>query len=461
MNKAYSILFLTLTLFLMPLLSQAQKSSNATIDKIVAIVNDHIILKSDVDQQVQQYIMQMQQQQDQQIPFGEDMWYAILQNMVDQNIMLDQAKRDSVTIPIQQVDQRINARINQYVQQLGSEEAFEKQFGKSIVQIRADMREDFREQMIVQRLQQQKHQEVQITRPEVREYFENIPKDSLPTIPEQVSVSQIVITPPPLQDAREQARGLAEQLRDSVLNHDKTIEELAKRHSNGPSASDGGKLPLMSLDELVSEYSAAAAALEPGQISEVVETSFGFHVIRLNRRVGDQIDTNHILISIDEESYNDQAAIDRLEELKDSIQTNEDVTFADVARQHSEDPNTGPLGGRLLNPQTGERMLAFEQLDPALYRIVLLLENEGDISEPKSFQLGDSNNSQRAFRIVRLDNHVEEHVANFEQDYNRIKAVALQQKQQRMIDSWLANLREDMYVEYKITVPDRYKNMSM
>lgn len=461
MNKIYCTLILALSFVIIPLLSQAQESSGTTLDKIVAVVNDHIILKSEVDQQVQQYMLQMQQQQNRRVPFGEDMWYAVLQNIVDRNIMLDQAKRDSVEVPNQQVDQEINRRIQQSIQQLGSEEALEKQMGKSIVQIRADMRDNFREQMTVQRLQQQKQQEVQITRPEVKEYFESIPEDSLPTIPEQVSVSQIVVTPPPLEDARQEARKLAEQLRDSVLNHDKTIEELAKRHSNGPSASDGGKLPLMSLDDLVSEYSAAAAALQPGEISEVVESSFGFHVIRLNERIGDQIDTNHILISIDEASYDDQAAINRLEQIKDSIQTNEDRSFADVAREHSEDPNTAPLGGRLLNPQTGEKMLALEQMDPALYRIVLLLENEGDISEPKSFQMGQNNNSKRAFRIVRLNKHMEEHVANFEQDYDRIKAVALQAKQQRMIDSWMANLREDMYVEYKIPIPDKYRNMSL
>lgn len=461
MNNVSLTLLFALTLLLTSLPGQAQQASDSTIDKIVAVVNDHIILKSEVDEQVQQYMMQIQQQQNRQVPFGEDMWYALLQSVVDQNIMLDQAKRDSVEVPLQQVDQEIDRRIRQYVQQVGSEEELEKQMGKSLIQIKADLRQNFREQMTVQRLQQQKREEVQITRPEVREYFESIPEDSLPTIPEQVSVSQIVITPPPLENARQEALNLAEQLRDSLLNHEKSIEELAKRYSDGPSASDGGKLPMMSLDELVSEYSAAAAALEPGEISEVVESSFGFHVIRLNERVGDQIDTNHILISIDKESYNDQAAMERLRALRDSVRTNEDVSFADVAREHSEDPNTAPLGGRLLNPETGERMLALEQMDPALYRIVLLLEEEGDISEPKAFQMGQNNNSKRAFRIVRLNRHVDEHVANFEQDYDRIKAVALQAKQQRIINSWLADLRDEMYVEYKIPIPDKYRNTSL
>src|SRR5699024_5527440 len=265
----------------------------------------------------------------------------------------------------------------------------------------------------------------------------------------------------PLENAQQEARQLAEQLRDSVLNHGKTIEEMAKKYSDGPSASDGGKLPLISMDQLVSEYSAAAAALEPGSISNVVKTSFGYHVIRLNKRVGDKIDTNQILITVDQENYDDQYAINRLEQLEDSIRTHEDATFADVARKVSEDPNTGPQGGRLLNPQTGERLLNLEQLDPALYRIVLLLENEGDISEPKTFQLGESNNSKRAFRIVRLDKHVPEHTANFEQDYSRIKQVALQQKQNRLVQQWISELRDEMYVDYKIPVPGRYKEANI
>lgn len=460
MNKAYLILFFALSLFLTPFCLQAQvETSDNKLDQIVAVVNDHIILKSDIDQQVQQYIMQMQQQQQQQISFDEDIWYTVLQNVIDRHIMLDQAKRDSIVVSDEMVDQNIDQRIQSSIEQVGSEEALEERMGQSIVQLRADLREDYREQMVVQKFQQQKRQEVSITRPEVKEYMESIPNDSLPTIPEQVAVSQIVATPPALKDAREQARQLAKQLRDSVINHGKSIEEMAQKYSDGPSASDGGKLPLMSINDLVAEYSAAASALDPGEISQVVETSFGFHVIRLNKRQGDEIDTNHILISVDDESYDDQAAINKLKQIKDSVLTNEDITFADMARKHSEDPNTAPQGGRVLNPENGERLISLEELEPALYRIVLLLEEEGDISEPKQFNLGNENNSKRAFRIVRLDEHVPEHTANLEQDYPRIKNAALQDKQSRKMSKLLAKLRKEMYVEYKISVPEKYKNI--
>lgn len=459
MNKAYLLLFFIVSLIATPLLSHAQeKASSKKLDQIVAVVNDHIVLKSEVDQQVQQYIMQIQQQGNQQVPFSKEIWYTVLQNTIDRYVMLDQAKRDSVVVSDEMVDSQIDQRINSYVNQVGSVATLEDQMGQSIIQIKADLRESYREQMIVQQFQQQERNAISITRPEVEEFFSKIPKDSLPNIPEEVAVSQIVSLPPALADANEEARKFAAQLRDSVVNHGKTIEEMAKKYSDGPSASRGGKLPMMSLNDLVAEYSAAATSLEPGDISQVVETSFGYHVIRLNKRQGDQIDTNHILISVDKESYDNNVAIEELKQIRDSVLTNDDITFADMARKHSDDPNTASQGGRVLNPQTGERLIALDQLDPAMYRIVLLLDEVGDISEPKSFTMGEANNSKEAFRIVRLDRRVEEHMANLKQDYTRIKNIALQEKQARLMGKMIAELRKDMYVEYKIPIPDRYKN---
>lgn len=455
MNRVLTLSFFILFIITSNL-SHAQIQSQdegETLDQIVAVVNDHVILKSDVDQQVTDYLMQMRQQGNQMPDFSKEMWYSILQNMIDRYVLLDQAREDSVVVTDEQVNQQINQRINQYVQQVGSESDLEQQLGKSIVQLRAELREDYRTEMIVGQYRQQKIQNVNITRPEVREYFNSIPSDSLPTIPERVAVSQIVATPAPMENAREEALKLARQLRDSLLNHDKSIEELARRHSNGPSASNGGRLGMISLNDLVAEYSAAAAALDPGEISEVVETSFGFHVIRLNERQGEQIDTNHILISMDEASYDDQAAIQKLEQYRDSV-LNDGATFSDLAREHSEDPNTAPQGGRILNPRTGERLIPLGQLDPALYRIALLLEEEGDISEPKEFNIGSEGNSRKAYRIVRLDERVPEHVANLEQDYERIKNIALQEKQLKVIQEWLRELKGQVYIEYKIHVPE-------
>lgn len=459
MNKT-SASFLSLLIAFVSILSSAgwAQSSNGkkTLDRIVAVVNDQIVLKSDIDQQVADYMLQLRRQSGQDVEFSKDLWYSVLENIIERYVLLEKAKEDSITVTDLQVDQNINQRIEQVVGQLGSEEAVERQLGKSIVQLRADLRESYREEMIVQQYRQQKMQNVGITRPEVKEYFNKIPADSLPTIPEQASLSQIVKVPPPLEDAEQAARTLAQNLRDSIVVHGKSIEELARKYSDGPSGPSGGKLSLIPVDNLVPSYSAAASALQPGEISEVVETQYGFHVIRLNKRVGDQIDTNHILISIDEESYDEQAAIDSLMAIRDSVLNNTDITFAEMARKYSDDPKTAPQGGRLLDPQTGNRLIPITRLDPALYRIVLLLEEQGDISEPKPFNTGSETGSETAYRIVRLDNRIEEHVANLEQDYDGIKNAALQEKQYKVLREWIDGLREEVYIEYKIPVPDQF-----
>lgn len=444
-SKAITSLLL-LIIFSTPTLSQNQVS-----DRIVAIVNDRIILKSDVDSEVQNFLRQARIE-DQDVEFSDNLWYSALQSMVDNYVLLQKAQIDSVVVSDNEVNQMMDQRILQLTRQAGSEEALEDAFGQSLVEIRAEFREQFREQLTAQRVQQQKIQDINITRPEVRNFFEQIPENQIPIIPEQVAVSQIVTIPPPLEDATEAAYQEAQALRDSVTTGGKSFEEMARKYSDAPNAPRGGLLPLMPLDDLVANYSAAASALEPGGISEVVETPFGFHVIRLNRRVGDNIETNHILIEIDEERVNEEAAIDKLNALRDSV-LNHDKSFAELARTHSEDKETASLGGKIYDRQTGNRLISLDQLEPALYRIVLLLDETGEISEPRSYNPNDPN-VNRAFRIVRLDNHVPQHRANLEDDFDRIRQIALQQKQSRIMQKWIDDLRNEVYVEFKIPMPD-------
>lgn len=419
-------------------------------DKIVAVVNDRIILKSDVDAEVRQYLQQAQAN-DQQVSFSEDLWYSALQSMVDSNVMLEQAEIDSVVVSDDVVNRAMDNRIDQMIQQAGSEEALERALGNSIIQIRAEYRDQFREQMTTQQLQEQKMSSVEITRPEVRDFFNDIPENQLPTIPEQVELSQIVVTPPELEDARDEALRMAEALRDSVVEHGKDFEEMARKYSDGPSASRGGLLPMMPLGDLVANYSAAASALDPGEISQVVRTDFGYHVIRLNERQGDNIETNHILIEIDDEGVDEDYAINKLEALKDSV-LNHGASFRELARQHSEDETTSAMGGRIMNMQTGDRKMALSDLEPSLYRIALLLDEPGEISDPRPFTMPQT--ERRAYRIVRLDAHYPEHVANLEDDYSRIRDIALQRKRMRVMNDWLEDLREKIYVDIRMDMPE-------
>ena len=448
-------LVITLLHLVNPPFVWAQNISNIQsrpIDQIIAQVNDRVILKSDIDTDVRTYILQ-NRSYGQNILFSEALWYSFLENSIENLILLQKAKIDSVTIPDERVNRAMDQRIQQLILQAGSEMALERAFGKPVIQLREEFREDFREQMTTEQVRQTYLSSITITRPEVAEFFESIPKDSLPTIPEQVALSQIVIIPPPKNDAKEAAYFFAESLRDSILTHGIPLEDLARRHSDGPSGPRGGLLPLMGLNELVSEYSAAASALTPGQISEVVETEYGYHLIELIRRIGDQIETRHILISVNAEELDDEVAIGQLVSIRDSLLEIPDLEFSILARTRSHDPITKVTGGKVLDPETGERYIPLSRLDANLYRTVLLLENVKDISEPRAFTL-NSPKGGRAYRIIRLDQRIEEHVANMDQDFERLRNIALQQKQLREYSQWVEELRDEVYIEYRIGIPN-------
>lgn len=415
-------------------------------DKIVAVVNDHIVLKSEVDGRVFEFM-----QSSPSLQFNEELWFDVLESLIDNFVLVEKAKIDSIVVTDEEVNRELDNRIRVLSERAGGADQLERAIGKTIVQLRAEFREQFRQDITSERLRQQKRGSIQITRPEVLEFFNAIPTDSLPMIPEMVELAHIVSIPPPKQEATNRALSLATAIRDSLLNHGANFELMARTYGEDGTASQGGLLPLMPLSDLVPEYSAAAAALEPGQLSQVVRTPFGFHVIRLNRRVADQIETNHILIRVRDDELDEEFSINFLASVRDSVLHN-GVSFSQMARRHSDDKTTAPSGGRLLNTQNGDRRIPVEVLDQNLYRVALLLENPSDISEPRSFNTQQPT-QQRAFRVVQLINRIPEHRANLEQDYELIRNFALQQKQMRIMQQWVKDLRNEVYVEYKIYHP--------
>ncbi len=444
-SKTTKILSLILILIFAAGAVQAQQAR--VLDRIVAIVNEHIILQSDVDSRVNEFI-----QGQRGLEFSDELWFEALETVIDHYVLFEQARIDSIVVSDDEVNRAMDQRINQLIAQVGSEEALERAVGQSIIQMRAQFRDTFRREMMVERARNRKLRGIRITRSEVVDFFNTIPQDSIPIVPETVQLSQIVVIPPTKQAARQTAMNKAAALRDSIINHGADIEALARRHSDGPGASRGGLIPLMPMSDLVSEYSAAAAALSPGEVSNVVETQFGFHVIRLNRRVGDQIETNHILIQIGEEDVDEDYARNKLTAIRDSVMQH-NKRFSEMARKHSEDMNTAPTGGRITDPRSGERRLAVDDLDPELYRAQLRLLEDGQITEPLRFTTGSRNNRQTAFRIVKLNQRIEEHPANLEQDFEILRTFALQQKQFEEFNRWMEELRNDIYVEYRIERP--------
>ena len=434
-------------LLLCPLVAQGQllnPPKAQPLDMVVAIVNSNAVLKSDVDQRAVQYLQNAKG-----AAFSDELWYSILESMIDNYVLVEKAKIDSVVVTDDEVNRALDQRLQSLLQQVGSEQEVERMFGKSMIQIKAEYREIFREEMLSERVRETQRQKIKITRQEVVQFFNTIPTDSLPMIPETVELAQIVAIPPPKADAESAVYQKAVAIRDSILNHGADFEAMARKYGEDGTAKNGGALPMMPLSDLVSEFSAAAAALEPGGISQVVKTSFGYHIIRLNRRVGDQIETNHILMRIRQTELDDQAAINRLNSIRDSIATSKD-TFFSFARRNSDDKNSSAFGGRLMNPQTGERRIPLEALDPALYRLALLLEI-GDVSEPRVFELEQI--GQKAYRIVKLINRVPAHKANLEDDYSLVENYALQSKQLIEMSKWMESLRKEVHIQYMIPVP--------
>lgn len=412
------------------------------LDEIVAVVDGQLILRSDMQ------MMMAQVAQGQQVPpsMRPQLESRVLQQLINQEVMLVHAKRDTnITVSDERVDQALDQQINRLAQQVGGESQLEQQYGKSVVQIRNDYRGQVRDQMLSQQLYQTKQQDITITPSEVRQWFERIPQDSLPTIPNTVRVAHIVRYPDTDPQAREQARERISSIRDSI-QAGADFEELARRHSDDQgSASQGGHFENFNLNDLVSEMGAVASQLEPGEISQVFETEFGFHIMRLNQRRGDVIDFNHILIRIDEnQTANPEPTIEFLNALRDSV-INHDVPFEVLARRHSEDENSARRGGYVSDPNSGNRDLPVEQLGPTWQSTLDTIE-VGEISEPAEVELL---NGDQAWHIVWLQQRTPAHRANLQDDYARIRRLALQEKQQREMQKWLRQLQEDVYISIK------------
>jgi peptidyl-prolyl cis-trans isomerase SurA len=369
-----------------------------------------------------------------------------LNDLITQQVLVEHAKRDTtVTITPDEVNEALDQRTDALVQQVGSEEDVMQLYGKSLAQIREDYRKQVRNQLLAQTLQRRKYFEVRITPQETRQWFEQIPADSIPEVPELVRLAHVVRFPEVDKSARTEARAQIDAIRDSIATGAATIENMAQRYSADPgSAQRGGRYQRVNIRDLVAEFGAVASRLEPGELSTVFETQFGFHVMRLNERLGDVVDFNHVLIRIDQSRTDPTEALATLEMVRDSVVTG-GASFALLAKEFSEDEVTAARGGNVVVPQTGDRDLRYEALNPTWHATIDTL-TVGEISEPAPVELLDG---RRAYHIVRLQKRTPAHVMALGQDYPLIEEFALQEKRQRVMDEWVRELRDSVYVSIK------------
>ena len=432
--------FAVLILFLLCLapLRGSVYAQEQILDEIVAVVADKIVLKSDIDGLVAGLVQQ------QRLSYSDELWDQSLEQVIDQHVLTEHAKRDTnIVVTEEQIDQSLDQRIDALVQQVGTEARLEELYGKTVIQIRAELREEFRDQLLAEQFQSQKLRTIRITPTEVREWFAQFPVDSLPVLPSIVRVSHIVRYPTVSEDAENEALEIVSAIRDSITTGTSELEDMALRFSEDEgSASTGGRYEDMVLGDLVPEFAAVASRITPGELSQPFKSPFGYHILRVNQRIGEMIDFNHVLIRIDQSKADPAGAIEHLKMVRDSILTH-DVPFEVIARRHSEESMSSEIGGRLIDPNSGERDLFVEALG-ADWKSVTDTLDIGELSHPAEVTLLDG---RMAWHIVLLQRRVAEHRVDIETDYARIENLAMDDKRAREMRRWLDLLREDVFIE--------------
>jgi peptidyl-prolyl cis-trans isomerase SurA len=361
----------------------------------------------------------------------------ILNQMIEEKLLYAKAKLDSITVTDDEVSRQVNYRIDMFVQQYGSKEKVEQVYGMSIEKIKRELRDDVRKYLMAETLKQKKFGSVDITRREVEEFFNDY-KDSLGLIPEKFKIAHIFINPKAGEEVKLQAKQRALAILDSI-RAGKDFAEMAKKYSEDPgSAAQGGDLGFTKRGTLVPEYEAAAFALQVGQISEPVETIFGYHIIQLLARQGESIHTRQILIKIKNDEDTDLKAIEQLNDIRDSLRLGKG-TFEYYAKKYSDDKETAKLGGLIGNYDVG-------QLDKSLLNIVDKL-NVGEVSFPKRVDLGQG---IYGYHIVKLIAKTPEHKPSLETDYDEIKQAAELHKQQILYTDWMKELKKEIYWEVRL-----------
>ncbi len=427
-NRVY-LLFIA---FISTILS-VNAQTNTLVDGVVATVGKNIILKSDIDRQAQQY-------QAQGIQITDANKCEILENLLYEKLLVHQAEVDSVEVTQEEVDDNINNRLKQLTQQVGSEEKLEQIYGKSIFELKEQMKTFMRDQMLAQRMEQQVSSGIEVSPAEVRKYYNTFPKDSLPVIPKEYEVAQILIYPEVSDKAKEEARNKLNGLRERILNGS-SFSTMAILYSQDPGSSKaGGEYKGVQRGQMVKPFERVIYKLKEGEVSEVFETEFGYHIAQLIKKRGQILDIRHILIKPEVYSTDLEETQALIDSIKMSINSGA-ITFAEAAAEYSDDEES-KLNGGLMRNQNGDPYFETAQMDKQLYYTVSIL-TKGQLSDPKLVVTPDG---KQAFRLIMLKNVTEEHQADLGKDYQRIQQIALLDKKERLRQEWIEEHAKDTYI---------------
>lgn len=419
---------------LFALLSVFASAQPQTVDGVVAIVGGDVILKSDIDEQYDVFNRQN---------FGKPVTYCeVFEELLFQKLLIHHAAIDSISVGEEEVESNMDRRIQQLIMQMGDQKKLEDFYEKSVVEIKEDMRTLIKEQLTAQRMQMTVVEGIEVTPSEVREYYENLPGDSIPLISAEVELSQIIKFPELSEEAEQEVISKLKELKGRIENGT-SFSSMAILYSEDPGSNKkGGEYQGIQRGVFVKEFEAVAFNLRKGEISDPFKTEFGYHIVQLLEKRGEELDLRHILIKPKLTQENLQEAKNFLDSVSVAIASGE-MTFEEASRRFSDDEQTRFNGGQMSNFQSGNNKFEVSQLDRGLFGLINSLE-AGEISEASFYRTEDQ---REAFRIVRLDAKYEPHKANLDLDFTRIKGFALQQKQAKTVEEWKSERLADTFVK--------------
>lgn len=436
LNRGFSIFIITVLLFAAGFGAKAQTYGGGLIDKSIAIVGNDVILLSDIEEEVRMMLASG-------MTVESSTRCQILENLVSSRLFLTQARLDSLTVTDEQVKEQVEARLNDIMNRIGGEKETEEYFKKPLYKIRADWTDVFRDQLLIQQMQQKVYTSIpKMTPAAIKELCAEMPAEDLPVIPTQYKLRQIVLYP----DKESAAMVVKEKLldlRERVLAGEK-FSSLARLYSQDPgSATRGGELGMRSKTVYWPQFSDAAMSLKVGQVSQIVETPDGYHIIQMIEKKGDMFNARHILIKPSYTASDRNKAFARLDSIKSEI-LGGNVTFEAAAWFNSEDPKTRTSGGMMVDEYTGSASLEKDRLNPADYAVIKDLK-PGDISEPFE-SLDTEGHGHTIYKIVRLDEEIPSHTATFETDYDALVNMANEKNAHKAIENFVEEKKKTTHI---------------
>lgn len=425
----FSLLFAFSTNFLF-----AQRQ---VIDQVMATVGSQIILKSDIEKQYIQYKAQEGFQE------NEDARCMIFDQLILQRLLLNQAEIDSVTVADGQVEGELDRRMRFYIRQIGSEEKLEEYFNTTIRELKDEFRDVIREQLTVQAMQAKITKDVNVSPNEVREYFNSIPPDSIPYIDAEMEIGQIVKIPEVSYAEKMAVKAQLEEYRQKIMKGESDFAVIAALYSQDPgSAKKGGELGLFDRGTMVPEFETAAFSLKVGETSPIIETKFGYHILQLIERRGEQINVRHILLRPNYTEEQFYLCSNFLDSLSIAI-NNGSISFEEAAEKFSSDEATKNNGGLILNPETNTSRLSPDKVERTLFFQVDTLP----VNVASSALYMTTEEGSQAFRIVMVKSRTKPHKANLKDDYQKVQEVTLSEKQNRELSEWVKNKQRTTYIQ--------------